>query len=155
MPICTSCGQQFDEGVRFCPACGSPAQQAQANADQGAYQQNYQQQNYQQPVYQQPPYQQAGAAYAGDKTMAILAVVFPILFFLPLVAGNKDEFGKFWANQALLLFLLGIVASITAAIIIGIIIGIAEFVFWIIALIAVCKGEMKPLPLIGGIKIIQ
>ena len=105
MPICTSCGQQFDEGVRFCPACGSPAQQAQANADQGAYQQNYQQQNYQQPVYQQPPYQQAGAAYAGDKTMAILAVVFPILFFLPLVAGNKDEFGKFWANQALLLFL--------------------------------------------------
>jgi len=155
MPICTSCGQQFDDGVRFCPACGSPAQeQAQANADQGSYQQTYQQQSYQQPVYQQPSVQ-PGAVFTGDKTMAILAVVFPILFFLPLVAGPKDEFNKFWANQALLLFLLGIIASITAAIIIGILIGIAEFVFWIIALIAVIKGEMKPLPLIGGIKIIQ
>lgn len=155
MPTCTSCGQQFDDGVRFCPACGSPAQQEQANADQGAYQQSYQPPVYQQPVYQQPPVGQTDAVYTGEKTMAILAVVFPILFFLPLVAGNKDEFGKFWANQALLLLLLGVVASITAAIIIGFLVGIAEFVFWIIALIAVCKGEMKPLPLIGKLTIIK
>lgn len=151
MPFCAKCGQQYDEGVRFCPSCGAPTDQP---AQGGAPQQEYQANTYQQ-SYQQAPTQQAEVVFTGNKTMAILAVIFPILFFLPLVAGDKTEFDKFWANQALLLFLLGIISSITAAIIIGIVLGVAEFVFWIIAIIAVCNGQMKPLPLIGGIKIIQ
>ena len=151
MAFCSKCGQRYDEGAKFCPVCGAPTEQpAQDSAPQQEYQPNPGQQSYQQA---QP--QQAGAVFTGNKTMAILAIVFPILFFLPLVAGDKTDFDKFWSNQALLLFLLGVVASITAAIIIGIVIGIAEFVFWIIALISVCKGEMKPLPLIGGISIIK
>ncbi|HWQ58526.1 MAG TPA: zinc-ribbon domain-containing protein [Clostridia bacterium] len=161
MPICTKCGQQYDEGVRFCPSCGAPAGQApqqeyQANANQGSYQQ----QGYQQQSYQQAPTQQPGFVFTGDKTMAILAVIFPILFFLPLVTGNKTEFDRFWANQSLLLLLAGVAISIFSSIfwviaIIGGLLGLVVFVFWIISLVAVCKGEMKPLPLIGGIKIIQ
>lgn len=152
MPFCAKCGSQYDEGVRFCPSCGAPSEQpAQGSAPQQEYQAN----TYQQQSYQQAPTQQADAVFTGNKTMAILAVVFPILFFLPLVTGDKTEFDKFWANQALLLLILGVISSITAAIIIGIFLGIAEFVFWIIALIAVCNGQMKPLPLIGSIKIIQ
>ncbi len=152
MPFCAKCGSQYDEGVRFCPSCGAPSEQpSQGSAPQQEYQAN----TYQQQSYQQAPTQQADAVFTGNKTMAILAVVFPILFFLPLVTGDKTEFDKFWANQALLLLILGVISSITAAIIIGIFLGIAEFVFWIIALIAVCNGQMKPLPLIGSIKIIQ
>ena len=152
MPFCAKCGSQYDEGVRFCPSCGAPSEQpSQGSAPQQEYQAN----TYQQQSYQQAPTQQADAVFTGNKTMAILAVVFPILFFLPLVTGDKTEFDKFWANQALLLLILGIISSVTAAIIIGIFLGIAEFVFWIIALIAVCNGQMKPLPLIGSIKIIQ
>ena len=90
-----------------------------------------------------------------SKTMAILAVVFPILFFLPIVTNPKTEFGTFWANQALLLLLLSVVASITAGIVIGILIWIFQVVLWIMALVSVCKGEMKRLPLIGTIDIIK
>ena len=81
--------------------------------------------------------------------------MFNILFFLPLVTNPKTEFGKFWANQSLLLLLLGIIGNITKAIYIGYVIAVAGFVFWIMALVSVCKGEMKPLPLIGGIQIIK
>ena len=90
-----------------------------------------------------------------SKTMAILAVVFPILFFLPIVTNPKTEFGTFWANQALLLLLLSVVASITAGIVIGILIWVFQVVLWIMALVSVCKGEMKRLPLIGTIDIIK
>lgn len=163
MPFCAKCGQQYDDGIKFCPSCGAPTEQsAQDSASQqenqsGTYgqQQSYQQQSYQQQSYQQAPTQQAEVVFTGNKTMALLAVIFPILFFLPLVAGDKTEFDKFWANQALLLFLLGILSSFTVAIIIGIVLGIAEFVFWIMAIIAVANGQMKPLPLIGKIEIIK
>ena len=146
MPFCAKCGQQYDQGIRFCPACGAATEQS--------AQQTYQ--TYEQAPQQ--PYQQTyqqGGTFTGNKTMAILAVIFPFLFFLPLVAGDKTEFDKFWANQALLLFLLNVIASITAAFIIGIFIGIVGFVFWIMAIISVCNGQMKPLPLIGQIEIIK
>lgn len=67
----------------------------------------------------------------------------------------KTEFGTFWANQALLLLLLSVVASITAGIVIGILIWVFQVVLWIMALVSVCKGEMKRLPLIGTIDIIK
>lgn len=155
MPFCAKCGQQYNDGVRFCPSCGASADQPEQGS---APQQEYQANTYQQPPqqnYQQAPNQQAGAVFTGNKTMAILAVIFQFLFFLPLVTGDKTEFDKFWANQALLLFLLSILASITAFIIIGFLIGLVGFVFWIMALISVCNGQMKPLPIIGGIKIIS
>ena len=154
MPFCANCGTQYDEGVKFCPGCGAATaapEQPQQQAYQAPQQEAYQQPNYQQPNYQQPVY----AAAPANKTMAMLAVIFPILFFLPLVAGEKTEFDTFWANQALLLLIMGVVASITAAIIIGVVIGIFQFVVWIMAIIAVCKGEMKPLPLVGKITIIK
>ncbi len=146
MPFCAKCGQQYDEGVRFCPSCGAPSEPP--------VQQEYQANAYQQQTTYQQAQPQANAA-AGNKTMAILAVVFPVLFFLPLVAGDKTEFDKFWANQALLLFLLGILAGVTTAIIIGFLLYVVELVFWIMALIAVCNGQMKPLPIIGKIEIIK
>jgi uncharacterized membrane protein len=153
MPFCAKCGQQYNEGVRFCPSCGAPTDQP---AQGGAPQQEYQANTYQQ-SYQQAPTQQAGVVFTGNKTMAILAVIFPFLFFLPLVTGDKTEFDKFWANQALLLFLLYVVTWVITLIIwlIGSLLGIAAFVFWIMGIIAVCNGQMKPLPLIGGIRIIQ
>lgn len=143
MHYCTNCGAQYEDGTKFCPTCGAAtgetAQQTQQDTVNTAPAQ---------------PAQQAAPA-DNSKTMALLAVIFPGLFFLPIVTTPKTEFGTFWANQALLLLLLSVVASITAAIIIGILIGVFEVVLWIMALVSVCKGEMKPLPLIGKIQIIK
>lgn len=131
--FCSNCGNQIPDGTKFCPNCGAATGEnttSQATAT---------------PV----------VSSDNSKTMAILAVIFPILFFLPLVTQPKTQFGTFWANQALLLLLLSVLASITSAIIIGFFVGIFEFVLWIMAIISVCKGEMKQLPLIGTISIIK
>jgi len=107
-----------------------------------------------------------------NKSMAIIAVIFPILFFLPLVSDANSAYGKFHANSALLLLLYGIVASILYAILAAIfifipyvgiilttIISIAvwgtSLALWIFALVTACKGEAKPLPVIGKIVIIK
>ncbi len=154
MAYCVNCGQQYEDGARFCPACGAASEQPasaqgyQAPSGQGSYQQ----QSYQQPNQAAQP---TAGAFTGDKTMAILAVIIPILFFLPLVSGEKNEFGKFWANQALLLLLLNVITYVTTFILIGFLIGIVAFVFYIMCIIAVVKGEMKPMPLVGGITIIK
>ena len=72
MPYCTNCGAQYDDGAKFCPTCGATTgETAQSNAQQNA-------------AYTTPtqPAQQP-VQTDNSKTMAILAVVFPILFFLP------------------------------------------------------------------------
>ena len=72
MPYCTNCGAQYDDGAKFCPTCG-------ATTGETAQQSTYT--NPTQPV-QQP------VQTDNSKTMAILAVVFPILFFLPIVTNT-------------------------------------------------------------------
>ena len=96
-----------------------------------------------------------------NKTMAILAY---FLFFLPLITDAKDSpFAKFHANQSLALvissfgiyFISGALAFITFGILNFIVslAMIAIFVFWVMGIVNASNGEMKELPLIGGIHI--
>lgn len=96
--------------------------------------------------------------------MAILAMIFPILFFLPLVAGDKTEYDKYYANQSLLLLLLGVAVSIVGSLltritswfaIVSWLLSVFELVLWIIGIVNASKGTTKPLPVIGGIQIIK
>ena len=95
----------------------------------------------------------------GNKLMAAISYIW-ILFIVPLVAAKDDAFARYHANQGLLLFLASIVLGIIGVIpVIGTIIalvgGIATFALMILGIINALKGEMKPLPLIGGIEIIK
>ena len=113
---------------------------------------------------QTPPAPQADKADAEkNKAMAIVGYIIPILFFIPLISDGKNSpFAKFHANQQLVLLI--------AAVVINIVGGIIPFLGWFIILPLGCifllvvaimgiinasKGEMKPLPLIGGISIIK
>lgn len=92
-----------------------------------------------------------------NKTMAILAY---FIFFLPLLTDAKDStFAKFHANQALLVWLVGVVSWFLTATLFGAIIGLplslVAFVLWIIGLMGAVNGQMKRLPVIGGIDIIK
>ena len=99
-----------------------------------------------------------------NKVFAILSY-FGILFILPLICCKDSAYAKFHANQGLLIFLMeivvGIVAGVIGAIIpllgsiLSLVISIMVFVFFILGLVSAVKGTMKPLPLIGGIKIIK
>ena len=95
----------------------------------------------------------------GNKIMAAISYIW-ILFLVPLLAAKDDAFARYHANQGLVLFLAGIVIGIIGIIpVVGTVIafvgGIACFVFTILGIINALKGEMKPLPFIGGIEIIK
>jgi len=88
-----------------------------------------------------------------NKTMAIIAW---FIFFIPLLTDAKDsKFAKFHANQALLVTLLYVVAAFTAPFLIGFLIYPVAFVFWVMGIVSAANGQMKRLPLIGGIDIIK
>ncbi len=93
-----------------------------------------------------------------NKTMAGLAY---IIFFLPLIACPDSKYGKFHANQALLLLLLGIIGNVILGFIpiIGWVLmpifAIALLVFGIMGLVNGFGGKAKKLPIIGKYTIIK
>lgn len=94
----------------------------------------------------------------GNKVMAGLAY---ILFFLPLVVCPDSPFGRYHANQGLLLLLLGLGGSIILSIIpiIGWILlpffAIGVFILAVIGLINGFTGKGKALPIIGKYQLIK
>jgi uncharacterized membrane protein len=97
-----------------------------------------------------------------NKVMAIVGYIIPILFFVPMLAEKKSQFGMFHAKQQLNLLLAGIAVNIVGTIIpvLGWFIilplgSLAIIVLAIIGLIGASKGETKALPVIGGFTIIK
>ncbi len=164
-------------------AYAAPSQQS--YQQQSYQQPGYQQQSYQQQGYQQQGYQQSHKAqhqeraYEPDgdkKTLSIGAITMfsysGILFFIPLIAAKNSRFARFHASQGLNILLSGIAYSIASALlsflfgliswqlalVMGTVFGIgslALFVLVILGVVNVCKGEMKPLPIIGKFQIIK
>ena len=84
------------------------------------------------------------------KTMAIIAY---LIFFIPLLMDDmkRNNFVMFHTEQAIVLFIVNILAGILGTITCGI--GLILYIPWIIFLIMgimnASKGEAKPLPMIG------
>lgn len=93
-----------------------------------------------------------------NKTIAGLAY---FLFFLPLIACPDSKFGRYHANQALLLLIVAIAGNIVLGLIpiFGWVLmpfyGMAVFAFGILGLVNALGGKAKPLPLIGQFSIIK
>jgi len=47
----------------------------------------------------------------------------------------------------------GVITGISATI--GGLLSLALFILWVIALVGAAKGEMKPVPVVGGFKLIR
>jgi uncharacterized membrane protein len=91
----------------------------------------------------------AAAAASEDKTVAILSYITLIGFIIAIVmnSSKKTKLGAFHLRQSLGLFLTSFLCIIP---LLGLVIAIGILVFWIMGLISAIKGEMKPLPLLGG-----
>ncbi|MDH4330150.1 MAG: DUF4870 domain-containing protein [Candidatus Moranbacteria bacterium] len=96
------------------------------------------------------------------KALAILGYLLPVLFFVPLLTDAKnDPFAKFHANQHLVLLIAWIVVNIVASFpfigwfLLGPIGITILIVFMILGIIHAAQGEMKEMPLIGGIQILK
>lgn len=95
------------------------------------------------------------------KIMAALAY-FGILFFLPLVTHPNSSFGKFHANQALILFITAIIINVVGTLlpVIGWFVilplgGLFTLVLFVMGIINALNLEKKRLPLIGGFDLIK
>lgn len=93
-----------------------------------------------------------------SKVMAGLAY---ILFFLPLVVCPDSPFGRYHANQGLLLLLLGMGGSVVLSIIPIIgwmllpIFALGVFILGVMGLINGFTGKGKALPIIGKYQLIK
>lgn len=93
-----------------------------------------------------------------NKAMGILAY---ILFFIPLLAAKDSKFAMYHANQGLSLFICAVAVQVFANFIpfIGGLIGglcsLGMLVLMVVGIMSASKGEMKPLPLVGGLNIIK
>jgi uncharacterized membrane protein len=96
------------------------------------------------------------------KTMGIVGYLFPIFFFVPMLATKKNPFAIFHAKQQFNLLLASFVVNIVGSFIpvfgwflilpLGL---VACLVLSIIGIVNVSKGEMRKLPLIGSFRIIE
>ncbi len=99
-----------------------------------------------------------------NKVLAIISYL-GCLFFVPLIAAKDSQFARFHANQGLTLFLLWIVlwaidmalvfSGIPMAGIITTVVRLCVLVLMILGIVNAAGGKMKPLPLIGGIKLLK
>lgn len=94
------------------------------------------------------------------KNKVISALAY-ILFFLPLIVCPESPFGRFHANQGLLLLITGIAGSIILTIIpiIGWLLlpffSLAVLILAVIGLIGALNGKAKDLPLIGKYRLLK
>ncbi|MGI6499160.1 MAG: zinc-ribbon domain-containing protein [Oscillospiraceae bacterium] len=101
MPYCGNCGAYIEEGANFCNSCG--------NRNEGS---DHGQQTAQQTIPRPTPDSHdapSHGAYSPEdiensKIYATLAYL-GILFFLPLVATPNSKYGRYHANQGLLLLI--------------------------------------------------
>lgn len=85
------------------------------------------------------------------KTTGIVAYVTWIGLIIAVCAGDKEG-AKFHVNQALVIFLFSLLSLIPC---VGWIWGIFMIICWIMGLIAAINQEEKPVPLIGGIRLLK
>ena len=85
------------------------------------------------------------------KTTSIVAYITWIGLLIAFCAGDREG-AKFHLNQALVMFLFGLLGWIPC---IGWIWSIFMLVCWVMGLIAAINQEEKPVPLIGKIQILK
>lgn len=94
-----------------------------------------------------------------DKNKNYAALAY-IIFFIPLLAAKDSAFGKFHTNQGLVLLIGAIIVQIRYIIpiigwILAPILSIVIFIFAIMGIINGINGKAQPLPVIGGINLIN
>ena len=100
------------------------------------------------------------------KVTGIVSYISWVGWLVAFLAGDKEG-AKFHLNQSLVLMICMTVLPILSGVgrlipVVGFIISIVAslcslvlLVFWILGLVAACKQEEKPLPIIGGIQLLK
>ena len=153
--FCQSCGKENPDDAPFCNNCGARQSESQTQSDYGTTPPQQQPKNDNQSTTNEAF---SSADIEKNKNMAGLAY---LIFFLPLITAPDSAFGRFHANQGLLLLIVCIAGGIilTAIPILGWILlpffYVALLAFGIMGLVNGLNGKAKELPLFGKFRIIK
>ncbi|MGN0618336.1 MAG: zinc-ribbon domain-containing protein [Ruminiclostridium sp.] len=178
MAFCKNCGRNLNPDEKFCPGCGAPVGGAEEQCFSTGTDSNTGAGN------------SGNTGYSGDRTAeydpgdieankVVCGISYlGILFFLPLIACPNSRFGKFHANQALLVLILmvagGFIANVIGMIcgafwaipalgaimnvvsgVVSAVCGIVPFAAFIFGLVNALCGKAAELPIIGKINLIN
>lgn len=107
----------------------------------------------------QPMSEKVYSAEDIEKNKVISAIAYAI-FFLPLVVDKDSEFGKFHANQGLILLIVSLVGNAILTIsIVGLllvpVLNIAVLILFVMGVVNAINGQAKELPIIGKFTLIK
>ena len=172
MAFCGKCGQQVNDGVKFCPACGAPMAAVAPTQETPPQPAAAPQQQYQQPQpVQQPPQAQQPQPAAGDtfsnlnntadstaqfdprdieqhKGMSILAYFGPLVLSA-ILAAKDSPFARYHSNQGLLLCIACIIYGIAYSILSGVILAISWRLYFVVSIIGLIGFVFAVLAVIG------
>lgn len=184
MAFCGKCGQQVNDGVKFCPACGAPMATAVPTPEAPPQSAAAPQQQYQQPQPEQPPQQaqqqpqaQQPQPAAGDtfsnlnntadstaqfdprdieqhKGMSVLAYFGPLVL-IPILAAKDSPFARYHSNQGLLLCIACIIYGIAYSILSGVILAISWRLYFVVSIIGLIGFVFAVLAVIGIINAVN
>ena len=173
---CPNCGLEIQGNIKFCPNCGTPIAPISAEPQPEPVpvtEPAPEPKPTPQPVVEQPV--QTEAPNSMEKTLALEAYL-GILVLAPIFGARKSTFVRFHANQGLVLCILSVILSmlisfnsfisaVAGALWLSIILGLFSGLYGlalcgvtalaVIGIINAVKGRMKPLPIIGKIKILK
>jgi uncharacterized membrane protein len=146
--VCSKCGREIADDATFCNFCGEKVEQA-ASGSTGPQ--------------AAPGAAQAKEAFGSEDIQAnkVVSGLAYFLFFLPLIICPTSRYGRFHANQGLVLLIVSVLGSIILGWIplIGAILQplfqIAVLVLAIMGLVNALNGRAKALPFIGQWQILH
>lgn len=159
MIYCAHCGNKLEEGVKFCPNCGSKITFQNGSArSEGEYD---------------------SKDISENKGISVLSYI-GALVFIPMFARKKSAFARFHANQGLGLFIVNTAYGVLHGIIMAVLRAVFPYEFYvgrgpvygvfstlfslvwilfaalaILGIMNAVKGKAKPLPITGRIKILK
>ncbi len=157
MSYCKKCGTEIEDGVKFCPSCGT-ATGEKADETSGK--------SFTDSVADLNNTADTTAEFDAkdiedNKVMALLSYIGP-LFLVPMLAAPNSKFARYHANQGLVLFLAELILSAVSWVIgfipfvgwiFGLVAGVASLAGLILGIVNAANGRAKELPLIGHIRL--
>ncbi|MBQ9420606.1 MAG: zinc-ribbon domain-containing protein [Lachnospiraceae bacterium] len=150
-------GRPGEQGPQDRPTMERPEGEQGSAQEQGYQQQNGPQQN--------GP--QAGSSTGDNKPFLSVRAASLLCYWFSLIgwavsyflSDRNDPYLRFHLNQALVLALAALLFDFLGGIdhmaTVAFVLGTARFVLWVIAFVRSCKGSTDPVPLLGGIHIIN
>ena len=173
MAYCANCGNNVEEGVKFCPSCGTlmeaPAAEQQASQTGGQNDLTAKLSALNNTADTTADFDKADIEQT--KVMGILAYL-SWLVLIPIFAAKDSKFARYHANQGLVLAITEIAWWIITAILntvlsaiswrlgflVGTLLGLVNLVFLVLLVLGIvnaANGKAKEIPVIGKFKILK